>query len=105
MTATLGSRIKTAREESKMSQLQVGVALGVSDKTISGYESDRIVPPIDKILKLADLLKKPVAFFLGSDTKDYKISSRLRAVEVMLRDIRQELREIKTLTQKYGLDE
>lgn len=105
MTATLGSRIKTAREEAKMSQLQVGVALSVSDKTISGYESDRIVPPIDKILKLADLLKKPVAFYLGSDTKDYKVSSRLRAVEVMLRDIRQELREIKTLTQKFGIDE
>ena len=105
MTSTFGSRIKTAREEAKLSQLQVGVALSVSDKTISGYESDRIVPPIDKIIKLADLLKKPVGFFLGSDTKDYKVSSRLRAVEVMLRDIRQELREIKALTQKYSMDE
>lgn len=105
MVTTLGAKVKTAREESRMSQLQVGVALGVSDKTISGYESDRIVPPIDKIQKIADLLKKPVGYFLGIDTKDYKVSSRLRAVEVMLRDIRQELREIKALTQKYGLDE
>ena len=105
MVTTLGARVKAAREEAKMSQLQVGVALSVSDKTISGYESDRIVPPIDKIQKLADLLKKPIGYFLGTDTKDYKISSRLRAVEVMLRDIRQELREIKAMTQKYGLDE
>ena len=105
MATTFGEKLKIAREEAKLSQLQVGVALGVSDKTISGYEADRIVPPIDKIMKLADLLKKPVVHFLGSDTKDYKISSRLRAVEVMLRDIRQELREIKTLAQKYGIDE
>jgi transcriptional regulator with XRE-family HTH domain len=105
MTATFGQRLKTAREESKLSQLQVGVALNVSDKTISGYEADRIVPPVDKILKLADLLKKPVGFFIGLDSKDYKISSRLRAVEVMLREIRQELREIKALAQKYGIDE
>ena len=105
MKNTLGNKIKIAREESKMSQLQVGVALGVSDKTISGYESDRIVPPIDKIIKLSDLLKKPVGFFLGFDIKNYTVSSRLRAVEVMLREIRQELREIKALAQKYDLDE
>ena len=100
----LGSKIKAAREEAKFSQLQVGVALGVSDKTISGYESGRICPPIDKLQQLADLLKKPLTFFLGSDPKDYKISSRLRAVEIMLRDIRRELREIKALSQKMDLD-
>jgi len=102
---TLGMRIKSAREDAKLSQLQVGVSLNVSDKTISGYESDRITPPVDKLLKLSDLLKKPINFFLGSDIKDYKISSRLRAVEIALRDIRQELREIKLLAQKNNLDE
>lgn len=101
---TLGDRIKAAREEAKLSQLQVGVSLGVSDKTISGYESGRISPPIDKLQKLADLFKKPITFFLGTDPKDYKISSRLRAVEIMLRDIRRELREIKALSQSMDLD-
>ena len=102
--STFGSRIKLAREEAKLSQLQVGVALKVSDKTISGYESDRITPPVDKLMKLADQLKKPLSFFLGTDVKDYKISSRLRAIEIALRDIRQELREIKLLAQKNDLD-
>jgi len=101
---TLGDRIRAAREEAKLSQLQVGVALGVSDKTISGYESARISPPIDKLHKFADLFKKPISYFLGSDPKDYKISSRLRAVEIMLRDIRRELREIKALSQSMDLD-
>ncbi len=100
----LGKRIKVAREEARMSQLQVGVSLGVTDKTISGYESGRIAPPIDKLLQLADLFKKPITYFLGSDPREYKVSSRLRAVEVALRDIRKQLQEIKLLSQTKELD-
>lgn len=104
MTISLGDRIKAAREEAKLSQLQVAVTLGISDKTISGYESSRISPPINKLEKLADLLKKPVGFFIGSDPKNYKVSSRLRAIEIALRDIRKELREIKLIAQNESID-
>jgi transcriptional regulator with XRE-family HTH domain len=100
----LARRIKSAREEARMSQLQVGVSLGVSDKTISGYESARIAPPVDKLLQLADLFKKPIGFFLGADPRDYKVSSRLRAVEVALRDVRLQLQEIKLLSQHKDLE-
>src|SRR5688572_15050528 len=100
----LGKRIRTARDESRMSQLKVGVSLGVSDKTISGYESGRIAPPVDKLMQLADLFKKPITFFLGSDPKEYKVASRLRAVEVALRDIRKQLQEIKLVSQTVDLD-
>lgn len=102
--STIGINIKAAREEAKLSQLQVAVALGVSDKTISGYESNRISPPIDKLQKLADLFKKPVTYFLGEDVRNYKVASRLRGVEIMLREIRKELREIKALSQTVNLD-
>jgi transcriptional regulator with XRE-family HTH domain len=100
----LGKRIKEAREESRMSQLQVGVSLQVSDKTISGYESGRIAPPIDKLLQRADLFKKPITYFLGSDPREYKVSSRLRAVEVALREIRKQLDEIRLISQTVDLD-
>lgn len=100
----LGRKIKLAREDAKMSQLQVGVALGVSDKTISGYESNRIIPPIDKLLLLSQFLKKPLSFFIENDEREYKAISRLRAIEIALRDIRQELREIKLVAQKKDLD-
>jgi len=105
LTKELGRRIKLAREEAKMSQLQVGVSLAVSDKTISGYESGRIAPPIDKLIHLADLFKKPIAFFLGADPRDYKVASRLRAVEVALRDVRKQLNEIRLISQNQDLDE
>lgn len=100
----LGKRIKTAREEARMSQLQVGVSLGVSDKTISGYESGRISPPIDKLVSIADLFKKPITFFLGADPRDYKVGSRLRAVEIALNEIRTQLKEIKLISQNTDLD-
>lgn len=100
----LAQRIKTARSEARMSQLQVGVALGVSDKTISGYEAGRISPPIDKLLQLADLFKKPITFFLGADPKQYKVASRLRAIEVSLREIRKQMQEIKLISQNIDLD-
>ena len=105
LTKELGIKIKQAREEARMSQLQVGVGLAVSDKTISGYESGRIAPPIDKLMYLADLFKKPIAFFLGGDPRDYKVASRLRAVEVALRDVRKQLNEIRLISQNQDLDE
>ena len=101
----LGKRIRSARDEARFSQLQVGVALGVSDKTISGYESGRISPPIDKLMQIADLFKKPITFFLGSDPREYKVSSRLRAVEVTLKEVRRQLDEIRLLSQTIDLDE
>ncbi len=104
MMSELAEKIKTARIESRMSQLQVGVALGVTDKTISGYEAGRIAPPVDKLILLADLFKKPISYFLGSDPRDYKVASRLRAIEVALREIRKQLQEIKLISQSVDLD-
>lgn len=100
----LGKRIRSAREEARMSQLQVGVVLGVSDKTISGYESGRINPSVDKLMSLADLFKKPITFFLGSDPREYKVASRLRAVEVKLQEVKEQLKEIKSLSQQKDID-
>ena len=62
------------------------------------------MPPVDKLLALADLFKKPIAYFLGADPRDYKVASRLRAVEIALREIRQQLQEIKLLSQNMDLD-
>ncbi len=95
----IGDKIRSARIENKMSQLQVGVALGVSDKTISGYESGRIAAPIDKLIQIAELFRKPITYFLSNDPKDYKVSSRLKAIEQILKDLRKQLEEIKTIAE------
>lgn len=97
--SNLSNKIKSAREESKLSQIQVGSIIGISDKTVSGYESGRICPPIDKLQALSDLYKKPITYFLEVDSKDYKVSSRLRGIEMKLNEIRDELKEIKVAAQ------
>lgn len=99
---TIGEKMKQARKEANLSQLQLGVALKVSDKTISGYESNRISPPVDKLIQIAELLKKPVNFFLGLDERDYTVQARLRSIEIKLQEIRQELREIKLVSKGKG---
>jgi len=104
MIKDIGKRIRSARDEARLSQLQVGVALGVTDKTISGYEAGRIAPPVDKLMQLADLFKKPITYFLGSDPRDYKVASRLRAVEVSLKEIRKQILEIKLISENKDLD-
>lgn len=100
----LGTKIKQARLEANKSQLQVGVALGVSDKTISGYESNRISPPVSKLLAMCDYFKKPISYFLGTDPKEYKVSSRLRSVEIALKELKSELEELKLYAKNQDLD-
>ena len=46
----LGDRIKSAREEAKFLQLQVGVALGVSDKTILSWRKS-LTPTLLSVLR------------------------------------------------------
>jgi transcriptional regulator with XRE-family HTH domain len=99
---TIGEKMKGARKEANLSQLQLGVALKVSDKTISGYESNRISPPVDRLMQIAELLKKPVNFFLGLDERDYTVQARLRSIEIKLQEIRHELREIKLISKGKG---
>ncbi len=105
MMSELGKRLKQAREEARLSQLQVGVSLGVSDKTVSGYESARISPPIDKLVSLAELFKKPISYFLGADPREYKVVSRLRSIELALQDVKSQLKEIRFISQSVDLDD
>ena len=58
-------RIRKLREEKKMTQLRLGMAIGASQETISGYEIDKAVPPADMLIKLADALSTSVDYLLG----------------------------------------
>ena len=98
----IGKRIRAARENASMSQKDIAKIIGVSDKTISGYEADRILPPLDKLLQLALQLKLPITYFVGNDSKDYKLSSRLLALEAQLIKISSELKLIRIEARKIN---
>ncbi|KAF5048892.1 helix-turn-helix protein [anaerobic digester metagenome] len=70
-------RLKQLREAKNMTQVRLGIEVGVSQETISGYEIDKAVPPADMLVKLADCLSTSVDYLLGrTDIKDFKLLSK-----------------------------
>lgn len=63
---TLGKRIKQARERlsPKPTQADIGGKFGITDKAVSAWERDETVPDLDKIAKLARILKVPSSWLL-----------------------------------------
>ncbi len=57
-------RIKEARLESGFSQRSLALRVGLSDKSISSYEKGNVYPPIANLLLIANVLGKPIAYFL-----------------------------------------
>lgn len=52
---SLGNKIKIYRIKNKLSQLELGEMLCVSDKTISSWENDRTIPDINFIFQMANI--------------------------------------------------
>lgn len=67
---TIGSRIRMAREEVGMSQLDLAKILGFESATaISLIESDERRITAENLMKVANALRYDVRFFLGEDEK------------------------------------
>ena len=52
----LAEKMRRYREENGLYQWQLGEKLGVTQGTSGKYETERIMPPIDVIVRFADLL-------------------------------------------------
>ena len=64
---SLGKRIRAARNRLRpeMTQAQLGEAFGITDKAVSAWERDTTSPELDKIAKLAKILKVTCAWLLS----------------------------------------
>lgn len=91
-----GKRLKIAREEKEMSQRGLGLALGLSDKTISSYESSRSFPNLEVLMKISEILGKPVESFISS-SKEVLLKESLQRVEKKQDEISKEIKEISFL--------
>ncbi|MGI6484358.1 MAG: helix-turn-helix domain-containing protein [Candidatus Dojkabacteria bacterium] len=49
----LGERLKKAREDKKLTQRELAIKVGLSDKSISIYEKGKVYPPIRNLLMLS----------------------------------------------------
>lgn len=57
-------RLKQARKNRKYSQKNLGIRVGLSDKTISIYEKGGVYPPIDNLLRITKELNIKVSDLL-----------------------------------------
>lgn len=89
----IAQRIRDARLEAHLSQLELGKALGVSDKSISAYEMGRSNPSFEKLKRIAYETKRPMSYFTNETVDEALILTKLQSVE-------SELGEIKKLLQK-----
>ena len=63
-TKLFSKRLREARESAGYSQKQLGMLVGLSDKSISMYEKGTVYPPVSNLLKIAKELKKDISYFL-----------------------------------------
>ena len=76
----MGQQIKKAREEEKMSQLDLARLLAFESATaISLIENGERKLTAENLEKVADLLHRPISFFLGREEEPVTVRTALRA--------------------------
>lgn len=53
----IGENIKKIRNDKKIKQIDLASDMDISVRTLQKYESGEIMPPVDKVQKLADILE------------------------------------------------
>lgn len=59
------NRIRQLREEKHMTQLRLSTELGMTQETISAYETGKHLPSLNTLIALADLFGVSVDYLLG----------------------------------------
>ena len=69
MEHDIGSKIKAARLEKKLTQEQVAEILGVSRQTISNWENEKSYPDIISVIKMSDRYEVSLDYLLKGEQK------------------------------------
>lgn len=82
----LGSKLKKARENKRLTQQQVADKLGVSNGAISGYERGYRDPDTDTLKSLADLYEVSLDWLNGRDEKEGEYTLPEEVVSKVIRE-------------------
>ena len=88
----VGERIKQARKQNHITRGSLANAIGISDKSISAYESNRINPPLKVLEKIAKSTGQPLRYFV-EDTVETAILTKLAEVERQFLEIKKLLED------------
>lgn|GEM_PF-1918091 len=70
LAKTIGNRIKAARRSAGLTQEEVAVPLKIGRAAYSNIENGHSLATIDHLLRLPQVLQKPVTYFLGVETEN-----------------------------------
>jgi transcriptional regulator with XRE-family HTH domain len=70
----IGERLRKLREDKGMTQGFLAELLNVSRQSIGGYENNNVDPPIDILVKIADVFNVSLDYLLGRTEEKYNIS-------------------------------
>lgn len=68
MQKLIGARLKSAREEADLNQADVAEALGIQRNSYTQIETGRNLIQIKHLLKLPEILGKPLSYFVDAPT-------------------------------------
>lgn len=88
----VGIKIKEARKTKRITQEDLAKAIGVSDKSVSAYESNRITPPLKVIEKIAKTTDYSLSYFI-EDTVEQKVLAKLTDIELQFAEIKKLLQK------------
>jgi len=66
----IGGKIKQAREESGLTQLELAVRLKCTQSALSNYELGKRKLNLTLLIEIAQMLNKPIDFFTESTAED-----------------------------------
>ncbi len=76
-------KLKEIRKEKEMTQRELADKVGVSVQTISGYETGYSQPPLEILIKIADILEASLDYLTGrsDDIGNIEIKTELSNIE------------------------
>lgn len=89
------NRIRALREDRDLRQMDVSIATGIDQKTLSNYETGKTNPDSYSIMRLAEFFGVSTDYLLGYSKFNIKsngdIASRLEKIETELRELKTSL--------------
>lgn len=70
LKVAVGSRLRIAREQLGLTQDEVAMSLGLKKNSYSQLETGKNTLSVDHLVKLPEILNRPVNYFLGAGVDD-----------------------------------
>lgn len=92
------NRIRELREDRDLRQLDVSIATGIDQRTLSNYETEKTFPDSYAIIKLADFFDVSADYLLGrSNSKTPSVEALMKEVQSIQNALTQLYAQLKKL--------